>query len=107
MRGIRTPNVQQPRQIELNILSTFASSRSIAGLVPSSGPLKRWPVPNYESAVPNELVPGVAALVPEAPPVTDIGDDPIMWDEPIPSRPNAAVLERPMLRATHKAEILS
>jgi hypothetical protein len=29
---------QQPRQIDLIILSTFASSRSTTGLVPLSGP---------------------------------------------------------------------
>ena len=40
--------------------------------MPSSGPLMGLPVPDDESAVPNEFVPGVAALVPRAPPVTDI-----------------------------------
>jgi hypothetical protein len=51
---------QQPRQIDLTVLSTCASSRSIAALVPSSGPFA-WalPVPEDESAVPSELVPGV------------------------------------------------
>jgi hypothetical protein len=29
-------------------------------------------MPDEESAVPNELVPGAAALVPKAPPVTDM-----------------------------------
>jgi hypothetical protein len=65
------PRLQQPRQIDVIILSTFASSRSMAGLVPSSGPF--WgplPTPFDESAVPNELVPGAAGLVPKAPPVT-------------------------------------
>jgi hypothetical protein len=33
-------------------------SRSMAGLVLSSGPFIGWPVPDDESAVPNELVPG-------------------------------------------------
>ena len=63
--------LQQPRQIDVIILSAFASSRSMAGLVPSSGPF--WgplPTPFDESAVPNELVPGAAGLVPKAPPVT-------------------------------------
>ena len=64
--------LQQPRQIDPIILSTFASSRSIAGLVPSSGPfVAPWPVPDDESAVPAELVPGAAALLPEAPPLID------------------------------------
>jgi hypothetical protein len=62
----------QPRQIDPLILSTFASSRSIAGLVPSSGPFMGLPVPDDESAVPDEFVPGAAALVPRAPLVTDI-----------------------------------
>jgi hypothetical protein len=36
--------------------------------VPSSGPfMGPWPTPGDESAVPNELVPDVAALVPKAP----------------------------------------
>src|SRR4051812_25460763 len=70
--------VQQPRQIDPIILSTFASSRSMAGLVPSGGPfIGPSPVPDDESAVPSELVPGAAALVPKAPPVTDILCDPI------------------------------
>jgi len=61
---------QQPRQIDVIILSTFASSRSMAGLVPSSGPFWGVPKPFDESAVPNELVPGAAGFVPKAPPVT-------------------------------------
>jgi|tagenome__1003787_1003787.scaffolds.fasta_scaffold20973843_5 hypothetical protein len=70
--------VQQPLQIDPIILSTFASSRSMAGLVPSSDPfIGPSPVPDDESAVPSELVPGAAALVPKAPPVTDILCDPI------------------------------
>jgi hypothetical protein len=67
----RSPD-QHPRQIEPIILSTFASSRSMAGLVPSRDPfMGPLPAPDDESAVPNELVPGAAALVPKAPPVTD------------------------------------
>jgi hypothetical protein len=31
-----------------------------------------WPTPFDESAVPDELVPGAAALAPKAPPVTDM-----------------------------------
>jgi hypothetical protein len=61
---------QQPRQIDAIILFTLASSRSMAGLVPISGP--RWgplPTASDESAVPSELVPGVFGLVPNAPPV--------------------------------------
>jgi hypothetical protein len=64
---------QHPRQIDPIALSTAASSRSMAGLVPSSGPfMGPSPTPDDESAVPNELVPGAAALVPKAPPVTDM-----------------------------------
>jgi hypothetical protein len=59
---------QHPRQIEFIILSIFASSGSIAGLVSSMG----RPTPSEESAVPDELVPGAAALVPKAPPIMDI-----------------------------------
>ena len=45
----------------------------MAGLVPSGGPfIGPSPVPDDESAVPSELVPGAAALVPKAPPVMDI-----------------------------------
>jgi hypothetical protein len=63
---------QQPRQIYPIILSTFASSRSIAALVPSKGPfIGLSPMPDDDSAVPSELVPGAAALLPKAPPVTD------------------------------------
>jgi len=51
------------------------------------------PAPDDESAVPKELVPGAAALEPNAPPVTD------MWDDPMPPpRANAAAVER----LTHK-----
>src|ERR1700675_547793 len=64
---------QHPRQIDPIILSTFASSRSMAGLVPSSGPfMGPLLMPDDERAVPNELVPGAAGLVPKAPPVTDV-----------------------------------
>jgi hypothetical protein len=64
---------QHPRQIDPIALSTAAFSRSMAGLVPSSGPfMGPSPTPDDESAVPNELVPGAAALVPKAPPVTDM-----------------------------------
>jgi len=55
---------QQPRQIDPIIFSTLASSRSMAGLVPSTGPFIARPEPDDESAVPNELVPGAAALLP-------------------------------------------
>jgi hypothetical protein len=75
MRGLRSGRkavVQQPRQIDPIILSTLASSRSMAGPVPSSGPFMGLPAPDDDSAVPSEFVPGVAALVPRAPPVTDI-----------------------------------
>ena len=44
----------------------------MAGLVPSRGPFMGWLVPDDASAVPSEFVPGAAALVPKAPPVTDI-----------------------------------
>jgi len=50
-----TRGIQQPRQIDPLILSTFASSRSIAGLVPSSGPFMGLPVPDDESAVPRRV----------------------------------------------------
>jgi hypothetical protein len=59
---------QHPRQIEFIILSIFASSGSIAGLVSSIG----RPTPSEESAVPDELVPGAATVVPKAPPIVDI-----------------------------------
>ena len=60
----RSPD-QHPRQIEFIIWSIFASSGSIAGLVSSMG----RPTPSEESAVPDELVPGAAAVVPKAPPM--------------------------------------
>jgi hypothetical protein len=52
---------QHPRQIELIILSTFASSWPMARSVPSSCPFMGRPTPSDESAVPDELVPGAAA----------------------------------------------
>ena len=46
-----------------------------------------WPpMSSGESAVPNEFVPGLAALLPNAPPVIDIACD------PMPPRANAIVL---------------
>jgi len=41
----------------------------MAGLVPSTGPFIGRPAPDDERAVPNELVPGAAALLPKAPPI--------------------------------------
>jgi hypothetical protein len=47
------------------------------------------PVPEDESAVPSELVPGVAALLPKAPPVTEL------WCEPMPPpRASAGIVAR-------------
>jgi hypothetical protein len=63
--------VQQLQQIDPIISATFASSRSMAGLAPSNDPfIGPSPVPDDESAVPREFVPGAAALAPKAP-VTD------------------------------------
>src|ERR1700728_1775593 len=91
---------QQPRQIDAIILLTFASSLSMTGLVPSSGPFIGWEVPDDEIAVPEELVPGAEGLVPAPPPVLT---EP--WcDPPLPPRANAAVTERPTHRATQIAE---
>ncbi len=87
--------LQQPRQIESIILSTFASSRSIAGFVPSKGPFMGRPAPDDGSAVPSELVPGVAALVPKAPPIVAACGD------PMPPRANAAPAE-PMLMTAQR-----
>jgi hypothetical protein len=56
-------------------------------------------MPDDESAVPKELVPGVAALVPKAPPVTDMCDP-----MPPPPRASAAVVERQTQTATQRAE---
>jgi hypothetical protein len=69
-------------------------------LVPSSGPF--WtplPVPLDDSAVPNELVPGAAELVPKAPPVVD------EWCDP-PPLASAAITERVRHRATKRLERL-
>src|ERR1700727_1857490 len=97
LRGARP--LQQPRQIDPIILSTFASSRSMAGLVPSSGPFIGWAVPDDESAVPAELVPGAEGLVPAAPPVTE------PWCDPMPPpRANAVAVERLTKRATQRTE---
>jgi hypothetical protein len=46
------------------------------------------------------LVPGAAALLPKAPPVTD------MCDPMPPPRANAAVVERPTQRATQRTKTL-
>src|ERR1700722_20222004 len=104
LRGARP--LQQPRQIDPIILSTFASSRSTAGLVPRSGPF--WgplPTPFDESAVPNELVPGAAGVVPKPPPVTGIPPETDAWCEPMPPpRANTTVVERPTQRATQRTE---
>jgi len=47
------PLDQQPRQIDVIILSTFASSRSMAGLVPSSGPFWGVPKPRLNFSAPS------------------------------------------------------
>ena len=72
------PPSQQPLQIEPSAFSTLASSWSTAGLVPSSGPFMGRPMPDDESAVPAELVPGVKGLVPKAPPAPTCDAPPIM-----------------------------
>ena len=54
--------------------------------MPSSGPFMGRPVPDDESAVPAELVPGAAGLVPKAPPVTDMPTVPDIWDPMPPPR---------------------
>src|ERR1700755_2072736 len=93
---------QQPRQIDPIIFSTLASSRSTPGLVPSSGPfMGPWPASDDERAVPNELVPGAAALVPKAPPMVDIPCDPMP-----PPRANAAVVKRLAQTATQRTKCL-
>jgi hypothetical protein len=97
-RSAHARPLQQPRQIDSIILSTFASSRSMEGLVPSSGPFTGpRPTPDDESAVPNELVPGAAALLPKAPPVEDICD-------PMPPPRANAVVERLMQRTMQRME---
>jgi len=69
----------QPRQTDDSAFSTFASSRSTAGLVLSSGPFAEpLPKPLLESAVPSEFVPGDVGLSPNAPPVTGM---PVAADE--------------------------
>src|ERR1700722_1403208 len=96
---------QQPRQIDAIILLTFASSRSMAGLVPIRGPF--WgplPTPFDDNAVPNELVPGAAGLVPKAPPGMGLLP-PVEWCEPVPPpRASAAELKRPTQRAMQRTE---
>jgi hypothetical protein len=63
---------QQPLQIDEIIRAALRSSCSTAGSpVPSATPLPTPPVPEDESAVPRELVPGAAGDVPAAPPVVD------------------------------------
>jgi hypothetical protein len=65
---------QQPLQIDEIILAALRSSWSTAASpVPSATPLVAPPVPEDESAVPRELVPGEAGEVPAAPPV--VGDE--------------------------------
>jgi hypothetical protein len=67
---------QQPRQIDSIVLSTFALSRSIAGLVPSNGPFIGMPLPrSVGRAVPSELVPGAPGGVPSAPPIVTEGGE--------------------------------
>ena|ERR1700761_1947114 len=71
----------------------------MAGLVPSNGPfVGPRPAPDDERAVPNEFVPGVAALVPKAPPVTD------MCDPMPPPRANAVAVERLTQKATQRTQ---
>lgn len=56
-----------------------------------------WPLALVDgSAVPEEFVPGVAALVPSVPPI-DICD-------PMPPRPNAAGIERAKQRTKQRGE---
>ena len=67
----------------------------MAGSETNGAPLE--PCPPDESAVPDELVPGAATLVPEAPP-----DE---WcDPPPPPRANAAVPERLTQRMTQRTK---
>jgi hypothetical protein len=85
---------QQPRQMDEIIFVTLASSRSIAGLVPSNGPF--WaplPQPLDERAVPSEFVPGAPTRSPKAPPLPMEDEE---WCEPMPPpRAKAAAVERP------------
>jgi hypothetical protein len=74
----------------------------MAGLVPSNGPfMGPLPTPDDERAVPNELVPGAAALVPKAPPIVDM---PPIVDIPCDPMPpplaNAAGVKRLAQSAT-------
>lgn len=72
--------------------------------MPSKGPFIGRPKPDDDSAVPEALVPGAAALLPKAPPVIDM---PVMdiWEDPIPPlRANAAVVERLTHKAMHRRE---
>ncbi len=55
------------------------------------------PTSDYDRAVPNELVPGAAALVPKAPPIVDIPCDPMP-----PPRANAAEVKRLVQSATQR-----
>jgi hypothetical protein len=50
------------------------------------------PTPFDDNAVPNELVPGAAGLVPKAPPVTGLLPS-VEWCEPEPPRASAADAE--------------
>jgi hypothetical protein len=50
---------------------SFAFSRSMSAL-PMPNPFVVDPATDVESAVPREFVPGVAALVPEAPPEAEL-----------------------------------
>ena len=69
--------VQQPRQIDPILRSTFAFSRSMAGMLPCNRRPRRM---SDGRAVPSELVPGAAGLVPNMPPVAaeDIECDPML-----------------------------
>src|SRR6185437_15568583 len=89
---------QQPRQMDAIILLTFASLRSMAGLVPTSGPFwGPFPTASEESAVPSELVPGAS-------PFTGLVDMVEWWEPTPPPRANATVVERPTQRARQRTE---
>jgi hypothetical protein len=85
---------------ECTILATCLSSRSTAGLpVPSGGPFIRpLPRPDEDSAVPSELVPGAAALLPKAPP-----PELLEWCIPMPA-PEAAPRENHTQSAASEIE---
>jgi hypothetical protein len=71
-RRVSSASRQQPLQIDEIILAALRSSWSTAGSpLPSAAPLVAPPVPDDESAVPSELVPGEAGDVPAAPPVVE------------------------------------